>query len=71
VIKGRYSLFEIERALAEIASSAPEPENERLEELKAQYETVLGLLESHFLGAIISGDWEEFEEFVSDFKNHD
>lgn len=63
------SLFEIERALAEIANSSSEPDDERLQELKAQYETVLGLLESHFLGAIISSNWDEFEEFVRDFKS--
>jgi hypothetical protein len=27
------------------------------------------LLESEFLGAIVSGDWAEFDEFVQDFRS--
>jgi hypothetical protein len=60
-------LVELERALADIRLS-PEPLDERTEELKQQYETVLTLLEAEFLGALISGDWSEFDQFVNDFK---
>jgi CRISPR/Cas system-associated endonuclease Cas1 len=62
--------MELERALADIRLS-PEPMDERTEELKQQYETVLTLLESEFLGALISGDWREFDQFVNDFKKSD
>ncbi len=64
------NLMELERALADIRLS-PEPIDERTEELKQQYETVLTLLESEFLGALISGDWSEFDQFVNDFKQDD
>jgi hypothetical protein len=60
-------LTELETALAHLRLSA-EPLDERLEELRQQYETVLTLLESHFLGALNSGDWTEFEDFVNDFR---
>jgi hypothetical protein len=60
-------LLELERALADIRLSV-EPLDERTEELRQQYETVLTLLESEFLGALISGDWREFDQFVNDFK---
>jgi len=60
-------MMELERALADIRLS-PEPMDERTEELKQQYETVLTLLESEFLGALMSADWSEFDRFVNDFK---
>ena len=60
-------LIELERALADIRLS-PAPLDERTEELRQQYETVLTLLESEFLGALISGDWSEFDQFVNDFR---
>ncbi len=60
-------LLELEKALAHI-SLTPQPEDERLEALRQQYETVLTLLESEFLGALMSGDWSEFDQFVSDFR---
>jgi hypothetical protein len=60
-------LTELETALAHFRLS-PEPCDERFEELRQQYETVLTLLESHFLGALNSGDWDEFEDFVNDFR---
>lgn len=60
-------LTELETALAHLRLS-PEPCDERFEELRQQYETVLTLLESHFLGALLSGNWNEFEEFVNDFR---
>ena len=60
-------LTELETALAHLWRQ-PEPLDERLEELKQQYETVLTLLESHFLGALLSGNWDEFEDFVNDFR---
>jgi hypothetical protein len=60
-------LLELQRALADIRLS-PAPLDERLEELKQQYETVLSLLESQFLGALLSGDWSEFDQFVKDFQ---
>ena len=59
--------MELERALADIRLS-PEPMDERTEELKQQYETVLTLLESEFLGALMSANWSEFDQFVNDFK---
>jgi len=60
-------LMELERALADIRLS-PEPLDERMNELKQQYETVLTLLESEFLGALLSGDWTEFDQFIKDFR---
>ncbi len=60
-------LLELEQALADIRLS-PEPLDERTEELKQQWETVLSLMEAAFLGALMSGDWTEFDEFVNDFK---
>jgi hypothetical protein len=42
--------------------------DEWTEELKQQYETVLTLLESEFLGALISDDWSEFDRFVNNFR---
>jgi hypothetical protein len=45
------------------------PEDDRLEEFKQQYEAALSELDAHFLGALMSGDWAEFDQFVSDFKN--
>ncbi len=60
-------LVELESALAHIRFTS-EPLEERLEELKQQYETVLTLLEAEFLGALISGNWNEFDQFVNDFK---
>jgi hypothetical protein len=60
-------LMELERALADIRLS-PAPLDERLEELKQDYETVLSLLESQFLGALLSADWTEFDQFVKDFR---
>ena len=60
-------LLELERALADIRLS-PEPFDERLNELMQQYETVLTLLESEFLGALMSSDWSEFDQFVDNFK---
>ena len=47
----------------------PKPVDPRLEALRESYETVLHLLESEFLGAIVSGDWAEFDEFVQDFRS--
>jgi hypothetical protein len=60
-------LTELETALAHFRLT-PEVCDERFEELRQQYETVLTLLESHFLGALLSGDWDEFEDFVNDFR---
>lgn len=39
-----------------------------LEELRQQNETVLTVLESHFLGALLTNDWTQFDQFLSDFK---
>ena len=61
------SLMELERALAHIRFN-PEPLDERLEELKQHYETVLTLLESDFLGALLTGDWAEFDQLINDFR---
>ncbi len=60
-------LTELETTLAHLRLST-EPLDEHLEELKQQYETVLTLLASHFLGALLSGNWDEFEDFVNDFR---
>ncbi|MBD0345924.1 MAG: hypothetical protein ICV63_14095 [Coleofasciculus sp. Co-bin14] len=60
-------LLELERALADIRLS-PEPLDVRMNELMQQYENVLTLLESQFLGALLRGDWSEFDEFVNDFR---
>ncbi len=43
-------------------------QDENLEALRQEYETVLTLLETHFLEAIVSKEWGEFEEFVNHFK---
>ena len=59
--------MELERAIADIRLSRS-PLDERLEELKQQYETVLSLLESQFLGALLSGNWSEFDQFINDFR---
>ena len=45
-----------------------EQHTERLEQLRQECETVLGILESKFLNALISGDWTEFKQFVESFK---
>jgi hypothetical protein len=60
-------LTELETALFNFRLS-PGPCDEHFEELHQQYETVLTLLESHFLGALLSGNWDEFEDFVNDFR---
>src|SRR4028118_477346 len=60
-------LMELERALADIRLS-PAPLDDRLEELKSQYETILSLLESDFLGALLSGNWAEFDQLINDFR---
>lgn len=60
-------LLELEKALAHLRLT-PQSEDERLEALRQQYETVLTLLESEFLGALMSGDWSEFDQFVNDFR---
>src|SRR4028119_370521 len=61
------SLIQLESALAHIRLTS-EPLDERLEELKQQYETILSLLESDFLGALLSGDWTEFDQLINDFR---
>ena len=43
-------------------------EDEKLEALRQEYETVLTLLETHFLEAIVSNHWTEFDQFVNDFR---
>lgn len=60
-------LLELERALAHIRLTS-EPLDDQLEELKQQYETVLTLLESDFLGALLTGDWREFDQLINDFR---
>jgi hypothetical protein len=60
-------LMETKRAIAQLRS-ATQQHGEHLEELRQEYETVLGILESEFLGALISGNWTEFEQFVESFK---
>lgn len=57
----------VERAIAFLRLN-PQPQDAYLEELRQQYETVLGLLESEFLAALVTGRWEEFDQFVNDFK---
>jgi hypothetical protein len=61
------SLIQLERALAHICLTS-EPLDDQLEELKQQYETVLTLLESGFLGALLTGDWREFDQLINDFR---
>lgn len=60
-------LREVERAIAFLRLN-PQPQDPYLEELRQQYETVLGILESEFLAALVTGRWEEFDRFVEDFK---
>lgn len=61
-------LMEIEGAIARLRS-ASQQHDEHLEELRQQYEPVLGILESEFLSALISGDWAKFDQFVQGFRN--
>jgi hypothetical protein len=56
--------LELERALSHIRLSL----DERTEEMKQEYESTLTLLEAEFLGALINGDWSEFDQFVNHFK---
>jgi hypothetical protein len=51
-----------------VAFGATPQQDEKLEELRQEYETVLTLLETHFLEALVSRDWSEFDEFVNDFR---
>lgn len=60
-------LRELEILLTKLRFS-DEPFDERMEELKQRYETACTLLEGHFLDALMSGDWQKFDEFVRDFK---
>lgn len=60
-------LVEVERAIAHLRLN-PQPQDPYLEELRQQYETVLGLLESEFLAALVTGRWEGFDQFVNDFR---
>ena len=60
-------LLELERAIAHLRLN-PSPEDERLEEFRQEYEAILGLLESEFLGALLSQDWAEFDQFINDFR---
>jgi hypothetical protein len=41
---------------------------EEYEAIRQEYETCLTLLESYFVEAIASGNWEEFDIFVSHFR---
>ena len=69
-------LFELERAICASQQRFaiahlrlnPKPEDERLEEFRQEYEAILGLLESEFLGALLSQDWAEFDQFINDFR---
>lgn len=60
-------LMEIEGAIARLRTASHQ-HDERLEELRQQFEAVLGILESQFLGALTSGSWAEFDQFVEGFK---
>lgn len=62
------TLREVEQAIA-FLQLHPQPHDERLEELRQQYEAVLGLLESEFLGALVTGNWNEFDRFVNEFRS--
>lgn len=60
-------LMETEGAIASLRA-ASQHHDERLEEMRQQYETVLGILESEFLTALVSGYWSDFDQFVENFK---
>jgi hypothetical protein len=60
-------LLEVEKAIANLRLK-PQPHDERLEVLRQDYETLLTLLESEFLGAILSGNWSEFDEFINGIR---
>jgi hypothetical protein len=62
------SLEHLEREIAHLRLN-PQPDDERLEELRQQYETVLTLLESSFLVGVVTGNWSEFDDFVSMFRS--
>lgn len=61
-------LMKIEGAISRLRS-ASQQHDERLEELRQEYESVLGILEGEFLGALVSGNWAEFDQFIQGFKN--
>ena len=60
-------LMKLESALADIRTST-EPLDERTEELKQDYEMVLCQLESEFVVALLSGNWDSFDNFVRMFR---
>lgn len=62
-------LLKLETELAGIRVTPPGELDERTEELRQEYETVLCLLETEFLAALTSGNWSEFDEFVAMFKS--
>ncbi len=66
-----YGLMELEAFLGKLRLEQSPPEDKHLEELRQQYESVLCLLESEFLAAIVGGDWTEFDEFVQSFREDD
>ncbi len=61
-------LIRLETALANIRMSQ-EPLDERTEELKQHYEMVLCQLESEFVAALLSGNWSDFDDYVSMFRH--
>lgn len=61
-------LVEVERAIANLRLEPRPHQDERLEALRQEYETLLTLLESEFLGALLSGDWSEFDQFINEMK---
>lgn len=61
-------LMEIKGAITRLRT-ASQQHDEQLEELRQQYETVLGILESEFLDALVSDNWVGFDQFVEGFKN--
>lgn len=63
-----YGLIELEGFLARLRLK-PKIEDERLQKLKEDYETVLSMLESDFLAGIVTGNWADFDRFVKDFRD--
>lgn len=65
-----YGFMELEAFLGRLRLE-PKIEDERLEELKQQYETVLCMLESDFLTGIVTGNWEDFDNLIKTFRGNE
>lgn len=44
-------------------------DNARMQALKEEYETLLVIVETEFIAALATGNWEGFDEFISSLKS--